>query len=169
MSTTETPRADGGEADAILVEGVSPNFFDVTDADFAAGRPFTDVENRVAASVAVLGANVARALFGDTNPVGRTFLLAGERYTAIGRLAPRRGTFFGENRNDNVISLPVRTAQRRFPDAEQTVLYARAKPGLRDRARVTRLASGLPVGGDLEFADEVTLGRALEGRRQIDA
>jgi recombination protein RecR len=33
--------------------------------------------------------------------------------------------------------------------------------------RVTRLASGLPVGGDLEYADEVTLGRALEGRRAI--
>jgi len=33
--------------------------------------------------------------------------------------------------------------------------------------RVTRLASGLPVGGDLEYADEVTLGRALEGRRQM--
>ena len=32
---------------------------------------------------------------------------------------------------------------------------------------VTRLASGLPVGGDLEYADEVTLGRALEGRRSI--
>ena len=32
---------------------------------------------------------------------------------------------------------------------------------LRDRVRVTRLASGLPVGGDLEYADEVTLGRAL--------
>ncbi len=40
---------------------------------------------------------------------------------------------------------------------------------LRDRTRITRLASGLPVGGDLEFADEVTLGRALEGRRSIDA
>jgi recombination protein RecR len=33
---------------------------------------------------------------------------------------------------------------------------------------VTRLASGLPVGGDLEYADEVTLGRAFEGRRLID-
>jgi recombination protein RecR len=32
---------------------------------------------------------------------------------------------------------------------------------------VTRLASGLPVGGDLEYADEVTLGRAFEGRRAI--
>jgi recombination protein RecR len=33
--------------------------------------------------------------------------------------------------------------------------------------RVTRLASGLPVGGDLEYADEVTLGRAFEGRRSV--
>ncbi|HWG55879.1 MAG TPA: recombination mediator RecR [Gaiellaceae bacterium] len=38
---------------------------------------------------------------------------------------------------------------------------------LRDRVRVTRLASGLPVGGDLEYADEVTLGRALAGRREL--
>lgn len=32
---------------------------------------------------------------------------------------------------------------------------------------VSRLASGLPMGGDLEYADEVTLGRALEGRRRM--
>ena len=38
------------------------------------------------------------------------------------------------------------------------------QPGL----RVTRLASGLPVGGDLEYADEVTLGRAFEGRRVVE-
>jgi recombination protein RecR len=38
---------------------------------------------------------------------------------------------------------------------------------LRDRVKVTRLASGLPVGGDLEYADEVTLGRALAGRREM--
>jgi recombination protein RecR len=39
------------------------------------------------------------------------------------------------------------------------------QPGL----TVTRLASGLPVGGDLEYADEVTLGRAFEGRRVVEA
>ena len=33
---------------------------------------------------------------------------------------------------------------------------------------ITRIASGLPVGGDLEYADELTLGRALEGRRAIE-
>ncbi len=39
---------------------------------------------------------------------------------------------------------------------------------LRDRVTITRLASGLPVGADLEHADEVTLGRALAGRRALD-
>ena len=34
--------------------------------------------------------------------------------------------------------------------------------------KVSKLASGLPVGGDLEYADEVTLGRAFSGRREID-
>jgi recombination protein RecR len=40
--------------------------------------------------------------------------------------------------------------------------------GLRGEVSVTRLASGLPVGADLEHADEVTLGKALAGRRTLD-
>jgi len=48
---------------------------------------------------------------------------------------------------------------------EATAGYLAEK--LRGRVRVTRLASGLPVGGDLEYADEVTLGRALVGRRDV--
>ena len=48
---------------------------------------------------------------------------------------------------------------------EATASYLAGR--LRDRVRVTRLASGLPVGGDLEYADEVTLGRALTGRREM--
>ena len=51
-------------------------------------------------------------------------------------------------------------------EGEATSLYlsrALAVPGL----SVTRIASGLPVGGDLEYADELTLGRALEGRRSV--
>jgi recombination protein RecR len=48
---------------------------------------------------------------------------------------------------------------------EATAAYVADR--LRGRTRVTRLASGLPVGGDLEYADEVTLGRALAGRRDM--
>ena len=48
---------------------------------------------------------------------------------------------------------------------EATAVYIADR--LRGRCRVTRLASGLPVGGDLEYADEVTLGRAFAGRRDL--
>ncbi len=53
-------------------------------------------------------------------------------------------------------------------EGEATAMYlARllAPAGL----KVTRIASGLPVGGDLEYADELTLGRALQGRRDVEA
>lgn len=54
-------------------------------------------------------------------------------------------------------------------EGEATALYLTRLLGDVPGLTVSRLASGLPVGGDLEYADELTLGRALEGRRVIDA
>jgi recombination protein RecR len=53
-------------------------------------------------------------------------------------------------------------------EGETTALYL-ARQLVPLGVRVTRIASGLPVGGDLEYADEVTLGRALQGRRALEA
>ena len=78
--------------------------------------------------------------------------------------------------------LRVRELLVRLQDGAVTELILATDPNLEGEAtatylarliapmglRVTRLASGLPVGGDLEYADEVTLGRAFEGRRQVD-
>ena len=52
-------------------------------------------------------------------------------------------------------------------EGDATAMYL-ARQLKRFEVRVTRLASGLPVGGDLEYADELTLGRALEGRREVE-
>ena len=51
-------------------------------------------------------------------------------------------------------------------EGETTTLYVGQL--LRPFTKVTRIAFGLPMGGDLEYADEVTLARALEGRRELD-
>jgi recombination protein RecR len=51
-------------------------------------------------------------------------------------------------------------------EGETTTLYIGQL--LKPFTRVTRIAFGLPMGGDLEYADEVTLARALEGRRELD-
>jgi len=78
--------------------------------------------------------------------------------------------------------LRIRELMTRLADGAVTELILATDPNLEGEAtatylarlvkplglRVTRLASGLPVGGDLEYADEVTLGRAFEGRRAID-
>jgi recombination protein RecR len=78
--------------------------------------------------------------------------------------------------------LRVKELMTRLADGEITELILATDPNLEGEAtatylarlvkpmglRVTRLASGLPVGGDLEYADEVTLGRAFEGRRLLD-
>jgi recombination protein RecR len=68
-------------------------------------------------------------------------------------------------RDDTVTELILATDPNLEGEATATYLARLIKPmGL----RVTRLASGLPVGGDLEYADEVTLGRAFSGRRLLD-
>ena len=157
-------RAGGNESDRAFVEGVSVDYFDVVGAEFAEGRPFTEIESRAGARVAVLGANVARALFGSEPSLGRTLVLAGETWSVLGVQPPRKGGFFGENRNDNVIFVPLRAAQRRFSEAEATVLYARAKPGERDAARVEveailrrlrRLSPDEPNDFELSTADQI--------------
>jgi recombination protein RecR len=79
--------------------------------------------------------------------------------------------------------LRVKELMTRLMDGAVTELIIATDPNLEGEATaaylarlvspmglaVSRLASGLPVGGDLEYADEVTLGRAFEGRRRIDA
>jgi len=78
--------------------------------------------------------------------------------------------------------LRIRELLTRLASGEVTEIIIATDPNLEGEAtatylarllrpmglRVTRLASGLPVGGDLEYADEVTLGRAFEGRRLLD-
>ena len=79
-------------------------------------------------------------------------------------------------------NLRIKELMVRLADSDVTEIILATDPNLEGEAtatylarmlkplglRVTRLASGLPVGGDLEYADEVTLGRAFEGRRSFD-
>ncbi len=64
-----------------------------------------------------------------------------------------------------VVEIIIATDPNLEGEATATYLARWLKPM---GVRITRLASGLPVGGDLEYADEVTLGRAFEGRRLLD-
>jgi putative ABC transport system permease protein len=149
-------RARGNESDTVLVEGASPALFDIIGAEFTGGRPFTDLEDREGAHVAIVGASLATALFGSASPLGQTLTLAGDTYTVVGELAKRRGGFFGENRQDNVLNLPAGTVRNRFGEPERVVIYMRAKPGQREACfaqaeAILRLLRKLPPGAENDF------------------
>jgi recombination protein RecR len=114
---------------------------------------------------------------GDVIPVERTHEYRGRYHVLGGALSPIDGVDPGD--------LKIAELLRRVMDAEQPITEVvlatnstttgeatalHIADALRERAPqvvVTRLASGLPVGGDLEYADEVTLGKAYLGRRRL--
>lgn len=105
-------------------------------------------------------------------PIERTHEYRGRYHVLGGALSPIDGVDPEDLRirelgdrveHDEVRELVIATNPT-MP-GEATALYLADL--MRDRVRVTRLASGLPVGADLEHADELTLGRALLGRREL--
>jgi len=108
----------------------------------------------------------------DLVSVERTHAFRGVYHVLGGALSPLDGVEPSDLRIDELLArveangvdeVVLATNPNMTGEATASFLADR----LRGRTRVTRLASGLPVGGDLEYADEVTLGRALAGRREM--
>ena len=109
----------------------------------------------------------------DVVAIERTREFKGRYHVLGGAISPMDG--IGPD------DLRIRELMTRLADGQVTEIILATDPNLEGEATaaylarmltplgltVSRLASGLPVGGDLEFADEVTLGRAFEGRRRI--
>lgn len=110
----------------------------------------------------------------DVVAIERTRQFRGHYHVLGGAISPIDGV------GPDDLSIPA--LMRRLGDGEVKEVILATDPNLEGEATaaylsrlltaidvpVSRLASGLPVGGDLEFADEVTLGRAFEGRRQVE-
>ena len=108
----------------------------------------------------------------DVVSVERTGEFRGLYHVLGGALSPldgvepsdlRIGGLLTRVEHNGVAEVVLATNPTRTGEATAAYLADR----LRGKVQVTRLASGLPVGGDLEYADEVTLGRALAGRREM--
>jgi recombination protein RecR len=110
---------------------------------------------------------------GDVIPIERTHEYSGVYHVLGGALSPIDGIDPDDLKIDELVARveggDVRElvlATNPTTTGEATALHIAEL--LRDKVSITRLASGLPVGADLEHADEVTLGRALAGRRAVD-
>ena len=109
----------------------------------------------------------------DSPPIERTAVFQGVYHVLGGALSPMEG--IGPD------DLRISELMARLADGTVTEVILATNPNVEGETtasylarlikplgvKVTRLASGLPVGGDLEFADEVTLGRAIESRRTL--
>ena len=109
----------------------------------------------------------------DIPPIERTAVFTGVYHVLGGALSPMEGIgpddlhiaeLLARLASEDVQEVVLATNPNIEGETTAAYLARLIKPlGI----KVTRLASGLPVGGDLEFADEVTLGRALEARRVL--
>jgi recombination protein RecR len=109
----------------------------------------------------------------DIVAVERTAEYRGRYHVLQGAISPIEGV--------GPEQLRVKELLARIPEEEISEIILATNPNIEGEAtamylarllkpaglKVTRIASGLPVGGDLEYADEVTLGRAFEGRREV--
>jgi recombination protein RecR len=114
---------------------------------------------------------------GDIIPIERTQEYRGRYHVLGGALSPIDGVdpedlklaeLFARVENAEELVREVVLATNPTTTGEATALYVADRlRGSAPEVTVTRLASGLPVGADLEYADEVTLGKALAGRRAL--
>jgi putative ABC transport system permease protein len=129
-----TAKVPGFETDTLTMLGTLPNAEEIAPDDFDQGRFFTDEENDRVAHVAVLGYDLARALYPSGEAVGHTFMVDGAEFTVIGVFAKAKGGFLGDNPLDSVIEMPLKTAQSRYPQVDRYTITAKAKPGRRKDA-----------------------------------
>jgi putative ABC transport system permease protein len=159
-----TARVPGYETENINIAGQSVNMAQISPRDLAYGRYFTLEEDQRGARVALIGPNVADSLFPGGQAVGMPMMMDGAEYTIIGVWAKAKGGFFGENGLDNSITLPIRTAQYRYPQIDRYMITAKAKPGHRQEAfdeiegamrRIRRLPTGAPDDFSLSTPDQI--------------
>lgn len=159
-----TARVPGYESDSINVAGVTANMDDLSPRDFADGRFFSPEEDQRGAHVAVIGYNVAQALYPEGHAVGRTFMMDGAEYRVVGVYAKAKGGFFGENGQDSEVVIPLHTAEMRYPQVDKFMIIAKAKPGKRQDAydevdgamrKIRHLATGTPDDFAISTPDQI--------------
>ena len=150
-------KVPGFETDSLSIMGVSPNEMNLSPRGFDQGRFFTEQESASGAHVVAIGFNLAKALFPQGNAVNRSFMLGGAEFRIIGVFEKAKGGFFGENGQDTVVDMPLKTAQLRFPQVDRYMITAKARPGMRkdaydDVESIIRRVRQLPTGAVNDFS-----------------
>ena len=151
--------------------GVEEAFAQTGQVDMDKGRFFTEFEDRHRAPVAVIGADVVKALFGEEYPVGKQINVDGEQVQVIGTLHRPTASFFDSS--DNRVMLPFFSMEKMYPNAKNVAMtvtaFDRLLPQAIDQIRTIlriqrHVAPSKPEDFSLSTADQM-----VEQFRQITA
>ena len=126
-----TARYKGHEVTSIDFYGATPSYAEVDNGAISDGRFFGEAENEHRADVAVIGADIAKALFPNEEPVGKQLQVDGNMYDVIGVFDKKKNTALG---GDSDVAIPYRTYHKRYPNDDENFVSAMAYPGMKDAA-----------------------------------
>jgi putative ABC transport system permease protein len=126
-----------------MIAGSTPAQFEVRDWRTVAGTIFGETDVRSATRVIVLGQTVARNLFGDENPVGKTVRVKNSPFLVLGVLAAKGQSLDGRDQDDTAI-VPLTTAQRQlfgnqFPGMVRFIMVKARSAGVMPRAETAMI------------------------------
>jgi putative ABC transport system permease protein len=125
-----TARYLGKEVAGVDYNGTLPSTEEVFNSRPRQGRFFSEAENMHRLDVALIGSDIAKTLYPDSNPVGRPVLVQGVTYEVIGVLEPRKGGFVKDQSADRAVMVPYRTYRKHNPKDDEHFIGAVAYPGL---------------------------------------
>ncbi len=117
------------EVAGVDYHGILPEDEEVFNSRAEQGRFITEAENLHRTDVAVIGPDLAKALYPDEDPLGKPILVDGVSYEVIGVLAARKGQLVKDQAADKALLVPYRTYQKHRPMDDENMIGAVAYPG----------------------------------------
>ena len=142
MNTVRKVKYGDNSVNGVFTQGTTYDFLQTSTGSFAQGRFFTEMEARGGAQVVVLGADVAEALFPNTNPLEKTVLIDGSPYRVVGVWA-KMGTFLGLFSFDTYAAVPLPAFQKTFSSRLDTELRVKVRDKTKMQAATDELTGAM--------------------------
>ena len=111
----ESMKFESESVSDVNIVPVSHEFIEIQGLEFEKGRFYNESESNSGAAVIVLGYEIAKGLFGESEPIGKNVRLYGQRFTVIGMLKKQGAEMFGDS-NDTSVYIPVNFLRRLYGD-----------------------------------------------------
>ena len=117
------------EVAGVDFSGTLPETEEVFNSVPASGRFFTEAENIHRSDVAMIGSDIAKSLYPNTDPIGKPIEVGDATFTIIGVLEPRKGQLLKVASADRQVYIPYRTYRKHYPEDDEHFIGAVAYPG----------------------------------------